>query len=103
MKNINDIEKMFLDMEKQTENKPTKEDLQIKKLQLQIEEIEQKKQEKEQKQTDKEYRLKKNEAWATIFQLFKGIFYIIFIPIALIGFFFIEAAKQAGSGGSKRR
>ena len=100
MKN-NEIEQYFLNIENQTEKKPTKEDLQIKKLQLQIEEIERKKQEKEQTQSDREYQLKKEEALTTIFQLFKGIFYIVFIPIAIIGFFFIEAAKQ--SGGSKRR
>lgn len=98
---INDIEKKYLDMEKKQEIKPSKEDLQIKKLQLQIEELEQKKQQKQQIQNDKEYQLRKEEALATIFQLFKVIAIIIIAPIALIGFCCIEAAKE--SGGSKRR
>lgn len=99
---INNIEKMYLDMEKKQEIKPSKEDLQIQKLQLQIEELEQKKREKEQLKNDKEYQLKKEEALTTIFQLFQVIAMIIIAPIALIGFCCIECCKQGG-GGNKRR
>ena len=94
---INKKELNFLNMETPKDNKPTKEDLQIKKLQLQIEALEEKKKEKEQKQN---VIVQKESIFTTIARV---AMYIIIAPIAILGGFFVACAKEAGRTGGRRR
>ena len=92
---INKKELNFLNMETPKDNKPTKEDLQIKKLQLQIEALEEKKKAQQQKQQQ----IDKIDISKTI----NILLYLFLAPFLIIGFFAIECAKaSAGSGRRKR-
>lgn len=92
---INKKELNFLNMETPKDNKPTKEDLQIKKLQLQIEALEEKKkaQQQKQQQTNK----------ADISKTINILLYMFLAPFLIIGFFAIECAKASAGSGRRRR
>ena len=91
---INNKEIKFLNMETPKDNKPSKEDLQIKKLQLQIETLEEKKKAQQQKQ-----QINKADISKTI----NILIYIFLAPILIIGFFAIECAKASAGSGRRRR
>lgn len=91
---INNKEIKFLNMETPKDNRPTKEDLQIKKLQLQIETLEEKKKAQQQKQ-----QTNKTDISKTI-----NILICMFLaPFLIIGFFAIECAKASAGSGRRRR
>lgn len=91
---INNKEINFLNMETPKDNRPTKEDLQIKKLQLQIEALEEKKKAQQQKQQTNKINISK-----TI-----NILICMFLaPFLIIGFFAIECAKASAGSGRRRR
>ena len=91
---INNKELNFLNMETPKDNKPTKEDLQIKKLQLQIEALEEKKKAQQQKQ-----QIDKTDISKTI----NILIYLFLAPFLIIGFFAIECAKASVGSGRRRR
>lgn len=91
---INNKELNFLNMETPKDNKPTKEDLQIKKLQLQIEALEEKKKAQQQKQ-----QINKADISKTI----NILLYMFLAPFLIIGFFAIECAKASARSGRRRR
>ena len=91
---INNKEINFLNTETPKDNKPTKEDLQIKKLQLQIEALEEKKKAQQQKQ-----QINKIDISKTI----NILLYLFLAPFLIIGFFAIECAKASGGSGRRRR
>lgn len=91
---INNKEIKFLNMETPKDNKPTKEDLQIKKLQLQIEALEEKKKAQQQKQ-----QINKADISKTI----NILIYMFLAPFLIIGFFAIECAKASAGSGRRRR
>lgn len=92
---INNKEINFLNMETPKDNKPTKEDLQIKKLQLQIETLEEKKKAQQQKQQQ----IDKIDISKTI----NILIYLFLAPFLIIGFFAIECAKASAGSGRRRR
>lgn len=92
---INKKELNFLNMETPKDNKPTKEDLQIKKLQLQIEALEEKKKAQQQKQQQ----IDKIDISKTI----NILIYMFLAPFLIIGFFAIECAKASAGSGRRRR
>lgn len=92
---INNKELNFLNMETPKDNKPTKEDLQIKKLQLQIEALEEKKKAQQQKQQQ----INKTDISKTI----NILIYLFLAPFLIIGFFAIECAKASAGSGRRRR
>lgn len=92
---INNKEIKFLNMETPKDNKPTKEDLQIKKLQLQIEALEEKKKAQQQKQQQ----INKTDISKTI----NILIYMFLAPFLIIGFFAIECAKASAGSGRRRR
>lgn len=92
---INNKEINFLNMETPKDNKPTKEDLQIKKLQLQIEALEEKKKAQQQKQQQ----IDKIDISKTI----NILIYLFLAPFLIIGFFAIECAKASAGSGRRRR
>ena len=81
-------------METPKDNRPTKEDLQIKKLQLQIEALEEKKKAQQQKQ-----QINKIDISKTI----NILIYLFLAPFLIIGFFAIECAKASAGSGRRRR
>lgn len=91
---INNKEINFLNTETPKDNKPTKEDLQIKKLQLQIEALEEKKKAQQQKQ-----QIDKIDISKTI----NILIYMFLAPFLIIGFFAIECAKASAGSGRRRR
>ena len=91
---INNKEMDFLNMETPKDNRPTKEDLQIKKLQLQIEALEEKKKAQQQKQ-----QINKTDISKTI----NILLYMFLAPFLIIGFFAIECAKASAGSGRRRR
>lgn len=91
---INNKELNFLNMETPKDNRPTKEDLQIKKLQLQIEALEEKKKAQQQKQ-----QINKTDISKTI----NILIYLFLAPFLIIGFFAIECAKASAGSGHRRR
>lgn len=91
---INNKEINFLNMETPKDNRPTKEDLQIKKLQLQIEALEEKKKAQQQKQ-----QINKTDISKTI----NILIYLFLAPFLIIGFFAIECAKASAGSGRRRR
>ena len=91
---INNKEINFLNMETPKDNRPTKEDLQIKKLQLQIEALEEKKKAQQQKQ-----QINKIDISKTI----NILLYLFLAPFLIIGFFAIECAKASAGSGRRRR
>lgn len=91
---INNKELNFLNMETPKDNRPNKEDLQIKKLQLQIEALEEKKKAQQQKQ-----QINKIDTSKTI----SILIYIFLAPFLIIGFFAIECAKASAGSGRRRR
>lgn len=91
---INNKELNFLNMETPKDNKPTKEDLQIKKLQLQIEALEEKKKAQQQKQQTNK---------ADISKTINILIYMFLAPFLIIGFFAIECAKASAGSGRRRR
>ena len=91
---INNKEIEFLNMETVKNNEPTKEDLQKRKLKLQIEALEEKKKAQQQKQQINKMDISKS---------INGLIYILLAPILIIGFFFIECAKQSNRSGHRRR
>lgn len=91
---INKKELNFLNMETPKDNKPTKEDLQIKKLQLQIEALEEKKKAQQQKQQTNK---------ADISKTINILIYLFLAPFLIIGFFAIECAKASAGSGRRRR
>ena len=90
---INNQEINFLNMETPKNNRPTKEDLQIKKLQLQIEALEEKKKAQQQQQIDK----------IDISKTINILLYLFLAPFLIIGFFAIECAKASAGSGRRRR
>ena len=90
---INNKELNFLNMETPKDNRPTKEDLQIKKLQLQIEALEEKKKAQQQQQIDK----------IDISKTISILIYMFLAPFLIIGFFAIECAKASAGSGRRRR
>lgn len=92
---INNKELNFLNMETPKDNRPTKEDLQIKKLQLQIEALEEKKKAQQQKQQQ----INK----ADISKAISILIYMFLAPFLIIGFFAIECAKASAGSGRRRR
>ena len=96
---INNKELEFLNMETVKNNEPTKEDLQIKKLQLQIEALQEKKKAQQQKQQQQQQQIN----YKNISKSINGLIYVLLAPIVIIGFFFIECAKQSGRSGHRRR
>lgn len=92
---INNKELNFLNTETPKDNKPTKEDLQIKKLQLQIEALEEKKKAQQQKQQQ----IDKIDISKTI----NILIYLFLAPFLIIGFFAIECAKASAGSGRRRR
>lgn len=91
---INNKEIKFLNMETPKDNRPSKEDLQIKKLQLQIEALEEKKKAQQQKQ-----QINKADISKTI----NILIYMFLAPFLIIGFFAIECAKASAGSGRRRR
>lgn len=91
---INNKEIKFLNMETPKDNRPSKEDLQIKKLQLQIETLEEKKKAQQQKQ-----QINKIDISKTI----NILIYMFLAPFLIIGFFAIECAKASAGSGRRRR
>lgn len=91
---INNKEINFLNMETPKDNRPSKEDLQIKKLQLQIEALEEKKKAQQQKQ-----QINKTDISKTI----NILIYLFLAPFLIIGFFAIECAKASAGSGRRRR
>lgn len=91
---INNKELNFLNMETPKDNRPSKEDLQIKKLQLQIEALEEKKKAQQQKQ-----QINKTDISKTI----NILIYMFLAPFLIIGFFAIECAKASAGSGRRRR
>ena len=91
---INNKEINFLNMETPKDNRPSKEDLQIKKLQLQIEALEEKKKAQQQKQ-----QINKIDISKTI----NILIYMFLAPFLIIGFFAIECAKASAGSGRRRR
>lgn len=91
---INNKELKFLNMETPKDNRPSKEDLQIKKLQLQIETLEEKKKAQQQKQ-----QINKADISKTI----NILIYMFLAPFLIIGFFAIECAKASIGSGRRRR
>lgn len=96
---INNKEINFLNMETPKDNKPTKEDLQIKKLQLQIEALEEKKKAQQQKRQQQQQQTNKADISKTI----NILLYLFLAPFLIIGFFAIEIAKEADRSGRRRR
>lgn len=96
-KNINDLEKNFLNEQKQEIKKPTLQDLQAEKMQLQIELLKQKKESGEQRENP--VIIKENP----FIKILKILSYILLAPLLIIGFFLIECAKEAGRTGGRRR
>lgn len=92
---INNKEIKFLNMETPKDNRPSKEDLQIKKLQLQIETLEEKKKAQQQKQQQ----IDKIDISKTI----NILIYMFLAPFLIIGFFAIECAKASAGSGRRRR
>ena len=92
---INNKELNFLNTDTPKDNKPTKEDLQIKKLQLQIEALEEKKKAQQQKQQQ----INKIDISKTI----NILLYMFLAPFLIIGFFAIECAKASAGSGRRRR
>lgn len=92
---INNKELNFLNMETPKDNKPSKEDLQIKKIQLQIEALEEKKKAQQQKQQQ----INKTDISKTI----NILLYLFLAPFLIIGFFAIECAKASAGSGRRRR
>lgn len=92
---INNKELNFLNTDTPKDNKPTKEDLQIKKLQLQIEALEEKKKAQQQKQQQ----IDKIDISKTI----NILIYMFLAPFLIIGFFAIECAKASAGSGRRRR
>ena len=92
---INNKELNFLNMETPKDDKPTKEDLQIKKLQLQIEALEEKKKAQQQKQQQ----INRTNISKTI----NVLLYLFLAPFLIIGFFAIECAKASAGSGRRRR
>lgn len=92
---INKKELNFLNMETPKDNRPSKEDLQVKKIQLQIEALEEKKkaQQQKQQQTNK----------ADISKTINILIYMFLAPFLIIGFFAIECAKASAGSGRRRR
>ena len=90
---INNREIEFLNMETIKNNEPTKEELQKRKLQLQIEALEEKKKAQQQKQQIKSKDISK---------AINSLIYVLLAPILIIGFFFIECAKQSSRSGHRR-
>ena len=91
---INNKEIDFLNMETPKDNRPSKEDLQIKKLQLQIETLEEKKKAQQQKQQTNK---------ADISKTINILIYMFLAPFLIIGFFAIECAKASAGSGRRRR
>lgn len=91
---INNKEINFLNMETPKDNRPSKEDLQIKKLQLQIEALEEKKKAQQQKQQTNK---------ADISKTINILIYMFLAPFLIIGFFAIECAKASAGSGRRRR
>lgn len=91
---INKKELNFLNTDTPKDNKPTKEDLQIKKLQLQIEALEEKKKAQQPKQ-----QINKIDISKTI----NILIYMFLAPFLIIGFFAIECAKASAGSGRRRR
>lgn len=92
---INNKELIFLNTDTPKDNRPSKEDLQIKKLQLQIETLEEKKKAQQQKQQQ----IDKIDISKTI----SILIYIFLAPFLIIGFFAIECAKASAGSGRRRR
>lgn len=91
---INLKEKQFLNS--QTEpTKPTKEDLQIKKLQLQIEALEQKKNQQNQKIQQQEQKKSKLETTRGVIKGLIAICAILLAPFIILGGFLLACAKAA--------
>lgn len=91
---INNKELNFLNSETPKDNRPNKEDLQIKKLQLQIEALEEKKKAQQQKQQINKINISKT---------INILLYLFLAPFLIIGFFAIECAKASGGSGRRRR
>lgn len=91
---INNKELNFLNTDTPKNNKPTKEDLQIKKLQLQIEALEEKKKAQQQKQQTNK---------ADISKTINILICMFLAPFLIIGFFAIECAKASAGSGRRRR
>ena len=91
---INNKEIKFLNMDTPKDNRPSKEDLQIKKLQLQIEALEEKKKAQQPKQ-----QINKIDISKTI----NILIYMFLAPFLIIGFFAIECAKASAGSGRRRR
>ena len=98
---INNKEINFLNMETPKNNRPSKEDLQIKKLQLQIEALEEKKkaQQQKQQQQQQQQQIDKIDISKTI----NILIYMFLAPFLIIGFFAIECAKASAGSGRRRR
>ncbi len=95
---INNREIEFLNMETVKNNEPTKEELQKRKLQLQIEALEEKKKAQQQAQQQKQ-----QINYKDISKSINGLIYVLLAPILIVGFFFIECAKQSSRSGHRRR
>lgn len=89
--NNNIIEKNFLNSKPLEPTKPTKEDLQIKKLQLQIEALEQKKNIQQQKQA----KTSKLQTTKSILKGLIAICAILLAPFIILGGFLLACAKAA--------
>lgn len=76
-----------------------KEELQNKKLELQIEAMQQ----KAHQQTIQQTQLLQEQKAQNTQAIFKYLVYLIIIPIAIIGGFFVECAKEASRSGRRRR
>jgi hypothetical protein len=89
--NNNIIEKEFLNSKPLEPAKPTKEDLQIKKLQLQIEALEEKKKIQQQKQE----KASKLQTTKSILKGLIGICALLLAPFIILGGFLLACAKAA--------
>lgn len=89
---INLKEKDFLNSKPLEPAKPTKEDLQIKKLQLQIEALEEKKKIQQQKQEQ----ISKLQATKSILKGLIAICGILLAPFIILGGFLLACAKASG-------
>lgn len=87
---INNKELNFLNMETPKRG-PTLDELKAQKLQLQIEEMKEKRQAKQTPQK------------STLSKTINILFYMFLAPLLIIGFFFIECAKQANRSRNRRR
>lgn len=92
--NNNITEKEFLNSKPLEPAKPTKEDLQIKKLQLQIEALEEKKKIQQQKQ-EKQEQISKLQATKSILKGLIAICGILLAPFIILGGFLLACAKAA--------